>query len=208
WAWTWVSKQFTCGMRTNGRIESENRLNRVFGNYKTTLVRIVEESNDRTKEQYEKDIMSIRAASRKQHQPQLEQLFHLVIQQLHDYSTIDAIQREYQELENSMFYTANSPGSALSSFPVQSNNVTPPPEAGYGMFDSFEDDEQRLGYAHLVECLQEQDMEVERVFEVRHQATGAVHYLIKTGDGTFICDCMQGQNLGLPCRHYWTTFQI
>lgn len=31
WAWAFISHKFTCGVRTNGRVESENRVNKVIG---------------------------------------------------------------------------------------------------------------------------------------------------------------------------------
>lgn len=43
WAWAWVSARFSCGVRTSGRVESENRVNKLFGNSKTTLFGLVKE---------------------------------------------------------------------------------------------------------------------------------------------------------------------
>ena len=51
WAWAWVSTRFTCGVRTSGRVESENRVNKLFGNSKTTLFDLVNKLNERTEQQ-------------------------------------------------------------------------------------------------------------------------------------------------------------
>jgi hypothetical protein len=37
WAWAWVATRFTCAVRTSGRVESENRVNKLFGNTKTSF---------------------------------------------------------------------------------------------------------------------------------------------------------------------------
>ena len=37
WAWAYVAIRFTCGVRTSGRVEGENRVNKLLGNSKTTV---------------------------------------------------------------------------------------------------------------------------------------------------------------------------
>jgi hypothetical protein len=37
WAWTYVSTRFTCGVRTSGRVEGENRINKSLGDTKTSI---------------------------------------------------------------------------------------------------------------------------------------------------------------------------
>ena len=37
WAWTHVATRFTCGVRTSGRVEGENSVNKTLGNVKTTV---------------------------------------------------------------------------------------------------------------------------------------------------------------------------
>ena len=50
WAWCYVTTEFTCGIRTSGRLEVENRINKEFGNTKTpvsTLIdRLITQANE------------------------------------------------------------------------------------------------------------------------------------------------------------------
>ena len=41
WAFAYVSRPFTCGVRTSGRVESENRINKLVGDSKTPLIDLV-----------------------------------------------------------------------------------------------------------------------------------------------------------------------
>jgi hypothetical protein len=60
WAWTWVSTRFTCGVRTSGRVESENKVNKLLGNTKTTLFDLVKKLIERAEEQAELEQLSAR----------------------------------------------------------------------------------------------------------------------------------------------------
>jgi hypothetical protein len=61
WAWAWVSTRFTCGVRTSGRVESENKVNKLLGNTKTTLFDLVKKLMERTEEQEALEQLSVRA---------------------------------------------------------------------------------------------------------------------------------------------------
>ena len=54
WAWCAVSSTFTCLIRTSGRSESENRINRHLGNTKTPVITLVKSLIDRTQKQMKK----------------------------------------------------------------------------------------------------------------------------------------------------------
>ena len=53
WAWPWVSPRFTCAVRTSGRVESENRVNKLFGNTKTSFFDLTQALISRTEDQAE-----------------------------------------------------------------------------------------------------------------------------------------------------------
>jgi hypothetical protein len=61
WAWTWVSTRFTCGVRTSGRVESENKVNKLLGNSKTNLFDLVKKLIERAGEQSEMEELAARA---------------------------------------------------------------------------------------------------------------------------------------------------
>ena len=56
WAWAWVSHAFTAGVHTNGHVESENRVNKVLGGPKKTLLQVFNSLNDWTEGQTVKEM--------------------------------------------------------------------------------------------------------------------------------------------------------
>lgn len=63
WAWTFVTNCFTAGIRTSGRIESENNINRAFGDSKTSMDELVGRMTARTEQQEESNKMRKRQVS-------------------------------------------------------------------------------------------------------------------------------------------------
>lgn len=61
WAWAWVSSIFTAGVRTNGRCEGENCVNKGIGGPKVTLLQLFNGLNKRTNGQSVKEMDHIRA---------------------------------------------------------------------------------------------------------------------------------------------------
>jgi hypothetical protein len=51
WAWAWISVVFTAGIRTNGRVEVENRITKALSGPKKTLFQVFTALNERTQEQ-------------------------------------------------------------------------------------------------------------------------------------------------------------
>lgn len=60
WAHPWISCHFTAGIRTNGRVESENRTNKILGGPKSTLLEVFENLNKRTQEQLQREQVAVR----------------------------------------------------------------------------------------------------------------------------------------------------
>jgi hypothetical protein len=63
WAWAWVSNIFTAGVLTNGRVESENRVNKVLGGPKKTLLQLFNNLNERTDGQTAREMVQARMVS-------------------------------------------------------------------------------------------------------------------------------------------------
>jgi MULE transposase domain len=63
WAWPWVSSKFTAGVRTNGRVEAENRVSKGLGNAKSTCKELFDALNLRTNGQGVNDMVRIRDVS-------------------------------------------------------------------------------------------------------------------------------------------------
>lgn len=60
WAWAWVSTRFTAGVRTNGRCEVENRINKLLGGPKVPFTTLFDRLNARTDEQTARDLIATR----------------------------------------------------------------------------------------------------------------------------------------------------
>ena len=60
WAWAWTSFKFTCGVCTNGRVESENCVNKTIGGPKKSLKQLFDGLNKRTKGQATQELIRVR----------------------------------------------------------------------------------------------------------------------------------------------------
>jgi MULE transposase domain len=58
WGWPWVAGRFTCAVRTSGRVESEHRVNKSFGNTKTSFFDLVKSLIERSDSQAEDERLS------------------------------------------------------------------------------------------------------------------------------------------------------
>ena len=63
WAWAYTSFQFTCGVRTNGRVEGENRVNKIIGGPKKSAMQLFNGLNERTTGQGIQDMIRVRDVS-------------------------------------------------------------------------------------------------------------------------------------------------
>ena len=59
WAWAWTSFKFTCGVHTNGHVESENRVNKAIGGPKKSLKQLFDGLNNRTKGQATQEMIQV-----------------------------------------------------------------------------------------------------------------------------------------------------
>ncbi|KAG1811321.1 hypothetical protein EV424DRAFT_1327688, partial [Suillus variegatus] len=89
------------GIRTNGRVEVENRINKVFGGPKKTLLQLFNSLNERTNGQ---TIQEMVESSHHQHVQNLEILFAGPLAQLRQHAGPFALQKCYKEMEESLFY--------------------------------------------------------------------------------------------------------
>ena len=60
WAWAWISTIFTAGVRTNGRVEVENKVNKAIGGPKKTLFQLFRALNERTSIQSVAEMIRVR----------------------------------------------------------------------------------------------------------------------------------------------------
>lgn len=60
WAWAWISTRFTAGIRTTGRVESENRISKASVGAKTSAKQPFDFLNRWTNEQASQDLQHVR----------------------------------------------------------------------------------------------------------------------------------------------------
>lgn len=60
WAWAWVSNIFTAGVRTTGRVEGENRINKLIGGPKKTNLQLFNGLNERSEDQSTSEMIRVR----------------------------------------------------------------------------------------------------------------------------------------------------
>jgi hypothetical protein len=63
WAWAWIGSTFTAGVRTTGRVESENSVNKIIGGPKKSLLQLFNGLNERANNQTENDLIRQRQVS-------------------------------------------------------------------------------------------------------------------------------------------------
>ncbi|KAH7903945.1 hypothetical protein BJ138DRAFT_1167358 [Hygrophoropsis aurantiaca] len=215
WAWAWVSHVFTAGVRTNGRVESENRVNKALGGPKKPLLHLFNSLNERTNGQTVQEMIRVRESSRRQHNFHLETLFTGPLALLRKYAGPFALQTCYRQMEESVFYEAHVVQrplgvSSWTEYAVQASG----PEHGYDwsdneenhMSNSFKNDNAHISTKWLLRLTTSRGLQVQHLLKIVHQGTNATHYLALLPDNRFVCDCCMGMNLGIPCRHYFKAF--
>ncbi|KAJ7205782.1 hypothetical protein GGX14DRAFT_397480 [Mycena pura] len=211
WAWAWISNVFTAGVRTTGRVESENRVNKIIGGPKKTLLQLFNGLNERTEDQTSKDLAQVRQSSRRHHESNLESLFAAPLKLLRDHAGPFALQKCYKQMQDSLFYstevvqrpdevTSWNTGSGL----LQAKKTL------QQMLNLFNNDKAHVSMQWLISLVTKRGLVVRHILLVKHESTGVMHYVAVLPDGRYICDCCMPSNLGIPCRHFfriWTDVQ-
>ncbi|KAJ7785371.1 hypothetical protein DFH07DRAFT_726502, partial [Mycena maculata] len=181
-----VSTIFTAGVRTTGRVETENRVNKAIGGPKKSLFQLYCGLNDRTKDQTEHEQID-----------QRQTLFLRIINILRKFVGPYANAKCRREMEESMYYTAE-----VVQLPSGSRD--------WHMINTFENDHAYISARWLMNLIRLRGLHVKHLIRVVHRATKAAHYVVLLRDGRYLCDCCMDTNLGLVCRHFfvlWVTIQ-
>lgn len=124
WAWTYTAYKFTVGIRTSGRVESENRVTKVFAGAKTSLFQLYCSLNERTNGQSVKEMRNVRdvrsfihfllltpyadvpiqKAFRQKHPTQIESIFPGPLALLRMHAGPFALQTCFKQMELSLYY--------------------------------------------------------------------------------------------------------
>ncbi|KAF8161944.1 hypothetical protein K438DRAFT_1776222 [Mycena galopus ATCC 62051] len=157
WAWAWVSNVFTGGVRTTGRAEGENRINKIIGGPKKTFLQLFEGLNQRSQDQTTKELVQVRESSSRRHESNLESLFVGPLKMLRDYAGPFALQTCYKQMQLSLFYTAEN------EYVVQVGE-----ELGYDwspgeekqMLNAFENDKAHISVKWLLQLVTKRGLSV------------------------------------------------
>ncbi|KAF8170015.1 hypothetical protein K438DRAFT_1614411, partial [Mycena galopus ATCC 62051] len=171
-----VSNVFTAGMRTTGRAEGENRINKAIGGPKKTFLQLFEGLNARTQDQTTQDL--------------IQSLFAGPLKMLRDHAGPLALQTCYKQMQLSLFYSTE-----VIQRPHEVNS--------WHMINSFENDRARVSMRWAISLITKRGLTVRHLLMVKHESTGVVHYVAVLPDGRYVCDCCMPSNLGIPCRHYF-----
>ncbi|KAJ7797425.1 hypothetical protein B0H14DRAFT_2618978 [Mycena olivaceomarginata] len=165
---TVIGNIFTGAVRTTGRAEGENRINKIIGGPKKTFLQFFEGLNQRSQGQSTKELVQVRESSRRRHESNLESLFVEPLKMLRDYAGPFAFQTCYKQMQLSLFYinARMRPNPGQNEYIVQvgeklSYDWTPGKEKDFG-------------------C---------GIFSWSDTSRGASHYAVILSDGRYIYDC-------------------
>ncbi|KAG2017269.1 hypothetical protein CC2G_015301 [Coprinopsis cinerea AmutBmut pab1-1] len=215
WAWAWIGTVFTGGIRTNGRVEVENRITKTITGPKSTFFQVFLALNDRSSAQNVNEMTEIRKSSRRQHDQPIELVFSGPLRLLRQYAGPFALHSTFKEMKKSVFYNVEiiqlPPG--MKSWTDSAFLLTDTPAFSWSsneelkMINSFENDEAYVSMRWILRLLHRRQLHPSHILKVSHMATRSYHYLAILPDNRYMCDCCMGVNLGVPCRHYlkaWT----
>ncbi|KAJ7936968.1 hypothetical protein B0H13DRAFT_1589272 [Mycena leptocephala] len=176
WAWAWISNVFTAGVRTTGRVEGENRINKAIGGPKKTFLQLFNGLNERTGDQTAKGL--------------IQSLFAAPLKMIRDHAGAFALQTCYVQMQESLFYSTEV---------VQRPNEV----HSWQMLNPFNNDKAHVSLQWLIALVTKRGLTVRHLLCVKHESTGTVHYIAVLSDGRYVCDCCMPANLGIPCRHFF-----
>ncbi|KAJ7829708.1 hypothetical protein B0H13DRAFT_1549644, partial [Mycena leptocephala] len=93
---------------STGRVESENRVNKMIGGPKKTLLQLFRDLNECTTDQKVQDLIRHRQSARQQHVSNVETLFHQIIKVMRQHAGPYANQKCCCEMDEGVFYTAEA----------------------------------------------------------------------------------------------------
>ncbi|KDR72296.1 hypothetical protein GALMADRAFT_126504 [Galerina marginata CBS 339.88] len=211
WAWVYTSYQFTCGVRTNGRVEVENRVNKAIGGPKKTLLQLFHGLNERTNGQTAQEMIRVRESSRRQHPSNIESIFPGPLSIIRQFAGPFALQTCFKQMELSLFYSVKVLQLPDGMHDWNEYAIAVGPTVGYSwengeetrMLNSFENDNSHISTKWLLRLIKGRGLRVVHLLCVSHDGTDAFHMLALLPDDNYICDCCMGMMSGVPCRHYF-----
>ncbi|KAJ7859756.1 hypothetical protein B0H13DRAFT_1639881, partial [Mycena leptocephala] len=103
WAWAWISLRFTAGIRTNGRVEVENRITKHISGPGKNLFQVFTALNERTKDQHKAELLKVR-----EHPGELERASKPILDMLRDHGGIYAVQTSFKQMQLEPYYNASA----------------------------------------------------------------------------------------------------
>ncbi|KAF5329147.1 hypothetical protein D9611_013180 [Ephemerocybe angulata] len=218
WGWAWLSTMFTAGIRTNGRVESENRVNKELGGPKKSLLQVFRALCERTSQQTVQEMAEVRQTAQRQNDRQVEGVFRPVLDLARAHAGPFALQVIYKQMQASVYYRTEVVQLPHGAKAWAGTMLPSSSERGFEwaggeetkMTNDFKNDAAHISINWLLDLINSRGLVATHVLKITHLATHVSHYLVVLSKDRYICDCTMGLNLGIPCRHYlqaWTTFK-
>ncbi|CAG8784451.1 36699_t:CDS:2, partial [Gigaspora margarita] len=201
WACAFTNRQFTAGVQSMSRNESENStLKRLLGNSNISLCELF----DALEERYQEECDYCEFINWKQTIPQVgprnvaKTIFGPVIHQLNEFLMPNVIKKQEEQMDLSLCYHAIE--IELEAIPFKEKEV----------------DESDRCIDNLFDCPQAQlslfiknSSTILEIWEVQYLAnSGSSHFVYLLNDGTFLCTCMIIKSHGYPCRHFYRVLTL
>ncbi|KAG6912960.1 hypothetical protein DXG01_010809, partial [Tephrocybe rancida] len=193
WAWAYTSHQYTCGIRTNSRVEGENRVNKAIGGPKKSLKQLFDGLNERTDGQTVQEMTKSRDSSRRQHPTSIESIFPGPLSLVRQYAGPFALKTCYEQMELSMFYRVETVlrPEGVDNWLEYALQISPVVEFNWQnseemcTMNTFQNDEAHISTIFLLRLITGRGLTVLHLFRVIHIGTQALHMVAILADGNY-----------------------
>ncbi|KAJ7747698.1 hypothetical protein DFH07DRAFT_776006 [Mycena maculata] len=186
WAYAWVGNIFTAGVRTSGRAESENSVNKVIGGLNISLYQLYLSLKECSNVQEVHSQIWAQDSSKCQHDTELEALFREILGLLRKFVGPYALNKCYAQMAKSLFYNVSLlqlPDGTRDWDKVGyvGDGMTP----GTGLFNSFENDTAYMSTQWLLRQMADRGLVPTYLVRVTHKTLGTVHIAALFPDGRY-----------------------
>jgi len=216
WATPWVRTRFTADTRTTGRVESENSVNKLLGNRKTSLSDLFQSLVQRAAQQAQPSKL---AAYLLQRETATESHCRDILDRLRAHCDIWVVKRAVAEMEHASFYEAKAVN--LGDLPSISELVgensgcqdkdapVPPPVVKEDEVEDLNElpsdalGRAELDAAYLLEMLRSLGFNIVRGYQLRRITKLGARIVFVSTTAQLFCSCGTSIAAGVPCRHIW-----
>ncbi|KAF5376134.1 hypothetical protein D9615_007698 [Tricholomella constricta] len=205
WAWAWISTTFTAGVRTTGRVESENRVTKAAVGAKTSAKQLYDFLNERSLQQTQQDYQRVRDSSRKQHDRPIESIFPGPLALLREHAGPFALHTCYGQMELSLTYRTDVVQLPDGIRHWNEYAIKTSTELGFNWeggeerhgINAFTNDKAYISTRWLLRLISNRGHHIKHLLRVTRIGTSTIHYVAILSGGQYICDCCLKFHIGL-----------